>query len=110
MQVYDVEIEFHGERYMIPIHRDQTFLDGIEGFGLTVPYSCRAGVCMTCAAKVLDGEVELGEIAMMDDLKDAGYVLTCSAMPRSEGIKLAMEQFEDVYERQYGQYEKINQK
>lgn len=110
MRVYDVEIDFHGETYMIPVDENQTLLEGIEAFGLTVPYSCRAGVCTTCAAKIMAGNVDLGDIAMMDDLKDEGYVLTCSGMPRSEGIKLEMEHFDDVYERQYGQYEKINQK
>lgn len=110
MRVYDVEIDFHGKTYAIPIDENQTLLEGIEAFGLTVPYSCRAGVCTTCAAKIMSGKVDLGEIAMMDDLKDEGYVLTCSGMPRSEGIKLEMNHFDDVYEKQYGQYEKLNQK
>lgn len=106
MKVYDVEIFLQGETHNIPIDENDTLLEGIEQFGLTVPYSCRAGVCMTCAAKIETGNVDLGEIAMMDSLKDEGYVLTCSGMPRGEGIKLTMEM--DVYEKQYGQYEAEN--
>lgn len=105
MTVYDVEINFHGTTHIIPVHENQTLLEGIESVGLEVPYSCRAGVCMTCAAKIVEGDVDLGEIAMMSDLKDQGYVLTCSGMPRSEGIKLEMNQFDVVYEQQYGQNE-----
>jgi ferredoxin len=105
MRVYDVEIDFHGTKHIIPIDENQTLLEGIESVGLEVPYSCRAGVCMTCAALIKEGDVDLGEIAMMNDLKEEGYVLTCSGMPRSEGIKLEMNQFDVVYEQQYGQNE-----
>jgi ferredoxin len=105
MTVYNVEINFHGTKHVVPIDENQTLLEGIESVGLEVPYSCRAGVCMTCAAKIVEGDVDLGEIAMMDDLKEEGYVLTCSGMPRGEGIKLEMNQFDVVYEQQYGQNE-----
>jgi ferredoxin len=109
MNVYDVEILFHGEKYIIPIHEEQTLLEGIEGYGLTVPYSCRAGVCMTCAAKIIEGDVDLGDIALMDNLKGEGFVLTCSGKPRSKGIKLEMNKFDQVYDQQYGQYEQSTQ-
>eukprot|EP00173_Palmaria_palmata_P000887 Plantae.Rhodophyta-Palmaria_palmata.ctg14527.p1 GENE.Plantae.Rhodophyta-Palmaria_palmata.ctg14527~~Plantae.Rhodophyta-Palmaria_palmata.ctg14527.p1 ORF type:complete len:153 (-),score=26.43 Plantae.Rhodophyta-Palmaria_palmata.ctg14527:175-633(-) len=105
MTVYNVEINFHGTTHIIPVDEQQILLEGIESVGLEVPYSCRAGVCMTCAAKIVEGDVDLGEIAMMSDLKDDGYVLTCSGKPRGEGIKLEMNQFDVVYEQQYGQNE-----
>lgn len=109
MRVYDVEIELYGEKHMIPIDEDMTLLEGIEEHGLSVLYSCRAGVCVTCAAKILAGEVDLGFASITDDLKDQGYVLTCSGYPRSEGIKLEMNHFDDAYEKQYGQYEQGKQ-
>lgn len=105
MRVYNVDIALYGKQYTIPVDENQTFLEGIEEFGLEVPYSCRAGVCITCAAKVVSGDVDLGEAAITDDLKQEGYVLTCSGFPLSEGIKLEMNQFEDAYDKQYGQYE-----
>lgn len=106
MVVYNVEIDFHGTKHLIPIDENQTLLEGIENVGLEVPYSCRAGVCTTCAAKIIEGEVDLGDIALMSGLKEDGFVLTCSGMPRGEGIKLEMNKFSEVYEQQYGQYEK----
>lgn len=106
MRVYDVEIQLYGEKHMIPIDEDLTLLEGIEEYGLEVLYSCRAGVCMTCAAKILEGDVDLGTASITDDLKDQGYVLTCSGFPRSEGIRLEMNHFDDAYEKQYGQFEK----
>lgn len=109
MVVYNVEIQFHGTDYLIPIDEDQTLLEGIENCGLEVPYSCRAGVCTTCAAKIIEGDVDLGEIALMAGLKEDGYVLTCSGKPRGEGIKLIMDQFDEVYNQQYGKFEKEEQ-
>lgn len=105
MRTYDVEIDLDGTTHNIPIDEDQTFLEGIESVGLEVLHSCRAGVCVTCAAKLISGEIDSGFAAITDELKDDGYVLTCSAFPRSDGIKLEMNQFDAAYKRQYGQYE-----
>lgn len=105
MRVYDVEIELYGEKHLIPIDEDTTLLEGIEAVGLEVLHSCRAGVCITCAAKVMSGEVDFGFASITDELKEQGYVLTCSGFPRSEGIKLEMNHFDDAYDKQYGQYE-----
>ncbi|KAJ8903796.1 hypothetical protein NDN08_000329 [Rhodosorus marinus] len=106
---YDVEIELDGENYTIPVKSDETFLEAIENYGLTVDSSCRAGVCMTCAAKIQAGKVDVGEAALAEEVKESGYVLTCSAFPRSDGIKLKMQEFDDAYDMQYGQYEKERQ-
>lgn len=62
-----------------------------------------------CAAKLEAGKVDIGEAALADEVKEAGFVLTCSAFPRSEGIKLKMQEFDDAYDMQYGQYEKESQ-
>lgn len=105
MRVYDVEVDIEGKTHNIPIDESFTLLEGIEEYGIEVLYSCRAGVCTTCAAKVLAGDIDLGSASMTDELKDDGYVLTCVAYPRSEGIKLEMNHFDDAYEKQYGRYE-----
>ncbi|PXF48677.1 Ferredoxin-2 [Gracilariopsis chorda] len=105
MRVYDVEVLLDGETHIIPIDEELTLLEGIEEYGKEVLYSCRAGVCITCAAKLLSGEVDPGFASITDELKDEGYVLACSAYPRSEGIKLEMNHFDDAYNKQYGRYE-----
>mmetsp|Transcript_2928 Transcript_2928/g.4195 ORF Transcript_2928/g.4195 Transcript_2928/m.4195 type:complete len:158 (-) Transcript_2928:258-731(-) len=108
-KTYDVDIELDGENHTIPVRSDETFLEAIENFGLAVDSSCRAGVCMTCAAKIQAGKVDVGEAALAEEVKESGYVLTCSAFPRSDGIKLKMQEFDDAYDMQYGQYEKERQ-
>nr|AAP80708.1 ferredoxin [Griffithsia japonica] len=105
VRTYTIEIDMHGTKYDIPVKEDCTLLEGIEEFGLEVLHSCRAGVCVTCAAKILAGEIDPGFASITDDLKEEGYVLTCSAYPRSDGIKLEMNHFDDAYDKQYGQFE-----
>jgi len=64
---------------------------------------------MKCAAKLEAGKVDIGEAALADEVKSAGFVLTCSAFPRSDDIRLKMQEFDDAYDMQYGQYEQVNQ-
>jgi ring-1,2-phenylacetyl-CoA epoxidase subunit PaaE len=62
-------------------------LDNARAAGLPAPFACKAGVCATCRAKVTAGTVEMKTNYGLsaDELAD-GYVLTCQAVPTSEGV------------------------
>jgi ring-1,2-phenylacetyl-CoA epoxidase subunit PaaE len=54
-----------------------------------VPYGCTNGMCGTCRAKLVRGEVEMDHCyALADADLAAGFVLTCQAQPRSEQVVL----------------------
>ncbi|ETW12507.1 phenylacetate-CoA oxygenase/reductase, PaaK subunit [Roseivivax marinus] len=54
---------------------------------MDAPFSCRAGVCSTCRAKVLEGEVEMETNHALEDYEvRAGYVLTCQCVPISDKV------------------------
>jgi ferredoxin len=54
---------------------------------MDAPFSCRAGVCSTCRAKVLEGEVEMETNHALEDYEvRAGYVLTCQCVPISDTV------------------------
>jgi ring-1,2-phenylacetyl-CoA epoxidase subunit PaaE len=47
-----------------------------------VPFACKGGMCATCKARVIEGEVRLEKnYALTADELDAGFVLTCQSHP-----------------------------
>ena len=60
-------------------------LETLEAHGLSLPYGCRYGGCISCAARLLAGAVEQSAgVALNDRQLAAGYVLLCVALPRSD--------------------------
>jgi ring-1,2-phenylacetyl-CoA epoxidase subunit PaaE len=63
---------------------DASILDAAAYNGADVPYSCKSGVCCTCRAKLLEGEVEM-EVCYgleQEEIKK-GYILTCQSHPKT---------------------------
>ncbi|MEM9913229.1 MAG: 2Fe-2S iron-sulfur cluster-binding protein, partial [Pseudomonadota bacterium] len=51
------------------------------------PFACCAGVCSTCKAKIISGEVEMKSNHALEDYEvEQGYVLTCQAFPKSDSV------------------------
>jgi len=62
-------------------------LDGALNAGLEAPFSCKGGVCATCKARLVEGEVEMDlNHALSETEVKAGYVLTCQAHPLSARV------------------------
>jgi ring-1,2-phenylacetyl-CoA epoxidase subunit PaaE len=70
-----------------------TILDAALGASLDAPYACKAGVCSTCRAMVLDGEVEMAQNHALEDYEvRRGYVLTCQCYPLSDHVVVSYDQ------------------
>jgi ring-1,2-phenylacetyl-CoA epoxidase subunit PaaE len=55
--------------------------------GVDLPFACKGGVCCTCRAKLLEGEVEMDiNYALEADELAAGFILTCQSHPRTEKV------------------------
>jgi ring-1,2-phenylacetyl-CoA epoxidase subunit PaaE len=71
----------------------ENVLDAGLNHGIDLPYSCKGGVCSTCKARLVEGQVDMdithgleeGEIA-------AGYILTCQAHPISDTVVVDFDQ------------------
>jgi ferredoxin len=101
-KTYTVEFLHQGRTYTVEVPEDQQLLRAAKAAGINLPNSCNAGVCTTCAAKVLEGEVEQSEgMGVSAELQAEGYVLLCIAYPRSN-LKIETEKEDIVYDRQFG--------
>lgn len=55
--------------------------------GADLPFACKGGVCCTCRAKLVEGQVEMDlNYALEADELAAGFVLTCQSHPRSKKV------------------------
>lgn len=66
---------------------DQTILDVALEKGADLPYACKGGVCCTCKAKLIEGEVEMEvHYGLEQDEIEHGYILTCQSRPLTETV------------------------
>lgn len=70
----------------------ETLLESARRAGLTPPFSCEAGNCGTCMAKLTDGTATMRVNDALDDDEVAdGYVLTCQAIPDTDYVTVDYE-------------------
>jgi ferredoxin len=65
--------------------RNEFVLDAADRAGLELPYSCRSGGCLSCAAKIISGVVHQSEQYVLEqEHLDEGYVLLCCCHASSD--------------------------
>ena len=79
----EVEIVADGIRRTLRVpFAGAAILDVALGAGADLPYACKGGVCCTCRARVLEGEVRMDRNFTLEDAEiRQGYVLTCQSHP-----------------------------
>ena len=85
-----VQITLDGRRRLVEFDPEKkNILDCARAAGLPAPYACKAGVCATCRARLLSGQVQMKvNYGLTNDEVAAGYVLTCQAIPISNNVSL----------------------
>ena len=77
-------------------HVDRTRESILEGglkAGIELPYSCKSGVCSTCRAKLVQGEVDMDANYALEDYEIArGFVLTCQSYPVTDAVTVDYDQ------------------
>jgi ring-1,2-phenylacetyl-CoA epoxidase subunit PaaE len=82
-----VTIVLDGRTSTFTMGRGERVLDAALRVRGELPYACRGGVCSTCRARVVDGEVAMAaNWALEPDELAAGYVLTCQSSPVSDEL------------------------
>ena len=82
-----------GKPHELAMRRNQHVLDVALAAGLDAPHSCKAGVCCTCRAKVLEGSVSMDKNFTLEEGEMAqGFVLSCQARPTSDRLVVSYDE------------------
>ena len=93
MSSYTVEIEVpadcdvaqSGETVEIEVPETEYLLSAARSEGVWLPADCQQGWCTTCAAELLEGEVDQSDAKRYyDEDEEADLILPCTAKPKSD--------------------------
>ncbi|TXT34848.1 MAG: ring-1 2-phenylacetyl-CoA epoxidase subunit PaaE [Chitinophagaceae bacterium] len=74
---FDFNVPFEGE----------SILEAALKSGADLPFACKGGVCCTCKAKLIEGEVDMDvHYGLEQEEIEHGFILTCQSHPRTEKI------------------------
>jgi ring-1,2-phenylacetyl-CoA epoxidase subunit PaaE len=82
-----------GTTRTVSMEPGQSLLDAALSADLDAPYACKAGVCSTCRAKVIEGEAEMVVNHALEDYEvRAGYVLSCQCIPLTDRLVVSYDE------------------
>ncbi|MEI8000496.1 MAG: ferredoxin--NADP reductase [Actinomycetes bacterium] len=83
----EVVVVLSGRTTTVDYRLGDTLLETARRAGLSPPFSCELGSCATCMARLREGAATLRvNNALAPDELDAGWVLTCQAVPTSRRV------------------------
>jgi ring-1,2-phenylacetyl-CoA epoxidase subunit PaaE len=83
----EVTVLLDGRSSTVTVPAGTPLLDGAQKARPDLPFACKGGVCGTCRAKLVCGEVTMRRnYALEEDELTAGYVLTCQSLAASSQI------------------------
>ena len=95
------------KKITITNRKNQTFevsgrkplLQQLRALGVDLPYGCEYGGCISCAAKLIDGEVnQRSQVALNNRQINDGYIVLCVARPKTDcEIEIGVESHDKLY-------------
>jgi ring-1,2-phenylacetyl-CoA epoxidase subunit PaaE len=85
----EIEFTLDGQTSTVttPVDANESVLNAALRVRPDVPFACTGGVCGTCRARLLSGDVRMTEnYALEPEELEAGYVLTCQSHPLTEKV------------------------
>ena len=88
-----IEAIIDGTRHRFAAAPDESVADAALRAGVRVPWSCRAGMCCTCRAKIVEGSAVMRHNYSLEAWETAqNYTLTCQAVPTSDHLVVDYDQ------------------
>jgi 3-ketosteroid 9alpha-monooxygenase subunit B len=87
-----ITIHLDRKKVDVPLRANETLLESARRAGLSPPFSCEAGNCGTCMARLSEGSatMKVNDALEADEVED-GYVLTCQAIPDTPSVTVHYE-------------------
>lgn len=82
-----VKLDGRSFDFDLSLNSDTTLLDAALNEGADLPYACKGGMCCTCKAKLVEGEVQMDvHWGLEEEEIDKGFILTCQSHPKTEKV------------------------
>ena len=82
-----VKLDGRSFDFDLSLSSDTTILDAALKEGADLPYACKGGMCCTCKARLLEGEVMMDvHWGLEEEEVEKGYILTCQSHPKTEKV------------------------
>ena len=98
VKLFKVEISNRGG-ISYQVEHKRPLLDSLREKGVDLPYGCKYGGCITCAAKLIDGKVnQRRQLALNNRQINDGYIILCVARPKSNLVlEVGVESHDKLY-------------
>jgi ring-1,2-phenylacetyl-CoA epoxidase subunit PaaE len=82
-----VTVVLDGRATTVALPQSSTILEGAQRVRPDLPFACKGGVCGTCRARVIHGDVHMRRNFALDvNETDDGFVLTCQSTPVTDEV------------------------
>ena len=93
LETHHLQVVQDGKTHRFDCGPQDRVLDVALAGGLDLPWSCKGGVCCTCRARVLQGQVQMDKNYTLEaDEVAAGFVLTCQARLLSHAVVVSYDE------------------
>ncbi|WP_436519803.1 1,2-phenylacetyl-CoA epoxidase subunit PaaE [Actinoplanes sp. HUAS TT8] len=83
----EITVQLDGRSTTVTVEEGVTLLDGVQRARPDLPFACKGGVCGTCRARVVEGDVTMRRNFALEDAElAAGFVLTCQSLAASPKV------------------------
>jgi len=112
---YYVDVTYENRKSKIFVQKEESILSALENAKIsktlcvsTLPFECRRGNCLTCVGKitgedksVIRQEEDGLEPNLSQEIRDSGYVMTCSTFVVGDGLKIELGLKDEVWDYVY---------
>ena len=80
-------VTLNGETRSLTISADTSLLQAAVENNIDAPFACKSGICSTCKARLIEGEVEMITNHALEDYEvEAGFILSCQSYPVTDKV------------------------